>query len=166
VTADEFDPRRIIEVLNRHQVDYVLVGGYAAQLYGARRPTYDVDITPSTTLENLQRLATALHELSAGVRVDDLAEGLPFDCSAESLRGMRVLNLRTPVGDLDLTFVPAGFPRGYDELAPGAQTHTIDGAAVMVAGLDDVIKSKTAAARPKDLDALPELLHIARSRGR
>lgn len=35
---------------------------------------------------------------------------------------------------------------------------------VEVAGLDDVIKSKTAAGRPKDLDALPELLRIARQR--
>jgi transcriptional regulator with XRE-family HTH domain len=52
-----FDPRRIVKVLNRHHVEYVLVGSYAAQLYGARRPTYDVDITPSTSQENLQRLA-------------------------------------------------------------------------------------------------------------
>jgi hypothetical protein len=50
--VDEFDPQRVVEVLKRHQVEYVLVGGYAAQLYGTRRPTYDIDITPSTTLEN------------------------------------------------------------------------------------------------------------------
>src|ERR1700682_1017617 len=93
--VDEFDPQRVVEVLNRHQVEYVLVGGYAAQLYGARRPTYDIDITPSTTLENLHRLSAALRELGAGIRVDDLAEGLPFDCSAESLRGTQILNLRT-----------------------------------------------------------------------
>jgi hypothetical protein len=35
-----------------------------------------------------------------------------------------------------------------------------------VAGLDDVIKSKTAAARAKDLDALPELINIAEQRAR
>ncbi len=67
MTADEFDPQRIVEVLNRHRVEYVLVGGYAAQLYGARRPTYDVDITPSTTLENLNCLSTVRH-LSASAR--------------------------------------------------------------------------------------------------
>jgi hypothetical protein len=162
VTATEFDPHRIVEVLNRHRVEYVLVGGYAAQLYGARRPTYDVDITPLTTPKNLQRLSAALRELDARVRVDDPSEGLPFDCSAESLRGMTILNLRTSAGDLDLTFTPAGFPDGYEELVPGARAHTIGGITVKVAGLDDVIKSKTAAARPKDLDALPELLRIAR----
>jgi len=159
--VDEFDPLRVVEVLNRHQVEYVLVGGYAAQLYGARRPTYDIDITPSTTLENLHRLSAALRELGAGIRVDDLAEGLPFDCSAESLRGTRILNLRTPAGDLDLTFVPAGFPEGYEGLVGSAKAHTISGISVKVAALNDVIKSKTAAARPKDLDALPELIRIA-----
>jgi hypothetical protein len=159
---DEFDPRRIVEVLDRNQVEYVLIGGYAAQLYGARRPTYDIDITPSTTIENLNRLATALRELGAGIRVDELPEGLPFDCSGESLRGMQMLNLRTPVGDLDLTFVPAGFPNGYEGLLPGAHERTIAGITVKVAGLGDVITSKTAAARPKDLDALPELIAIAR----
>ena len=104
---DAFDPKRIIDTLNRHHVDYVLVGGY-----GARRPTYDIDIAPSRALDNLHRLSKALRDLGAGIRVDGLDEGLPFDSSAQSLRGLQMLNLRTPVGDLDLTFAPAGFPDG------------------------------------------------------
>ena len=159
--AHDFDPRRIVEVLDRHHVEYVLVGGYAAQLYGARRPTYDIDITPATTQENLELLSAALRELGARIRIDDQPEGMPFDCSGESLRGMQMLNLRTAAGDLDLTFVPAGFPSGYESLLPGAQARSIGGITVTVAGLNDVIKSKTAAARAKDLDALPELISIA-----
>ena len=119
ISPDEFDPQRIVEVLNRHRVEYVLVGGYAAQLYGARRPTYDTDITPSTTRDNLDRLAASLHELAAGIRVDGQPEGLPFDCSGESLRGVQMLNLRTSAGDLDLTFAPAAFPNGYEGPAAG-----------------------------------------------
>lgn len=34
-------------------------------LYGARRPTCDIDVTPSTAEENLQRLSNALRELQA-----------------------------------------------------------------------------------------------------
>jgi len=45
-----------------------------------------------------------------------------------------MLNLRTPTGDLDLTFVPAGFPNGYEGLIHGAETRTIDGIAIGVAG--------------------------------
>jgi hypothetical protein len=91
MTRDAFDPVRIIEILNRHRVDFVLVGGYAALLYGARRPTYDIDITPSTGAGNLQRLSDALRELKAGIRVDNLDDGLPFNSSAESLRGVQML---------------------------------------------------------------------------
>jgi hypothetical protein len=164
MTRDAFDPVRIIEILNRHRVDFVLVGGYAALLYGARRPTYDIDITPSTGAGNLQRLSDALRELKAGIRVDNLDDGLPFNSSAESLRGVQMLNLRSPFGDLDITFSPAGFPDGYDSLRPGAHPYTVGTATIHVADLDDVITSKEAAARPKDLDALPELVNLARAR--
>jgi hypothetical protein len=161
MTIDEFDPRRIVAVLNSHRVEYVLVGGYAAQLYGARRPTYDIDIAPSTTLENLNRLSAALRELGAGIRVDGMADSLPFNSTGESLRGLQMLNLRTRAGDLDLTFVPAGFPNGYEGLVLGARERLVEGTTVKVAGLADVITSKAAAGRPKDIDALPELIAIA-----
>lgn len=158
-----FDPIHIIEVLTRHQVEFVLVGGYAAMLYGARRPTYDIDITPSTARANLQRLSDALRELQAGIRIDDLDDALPFDSSAESLRGIQMLNLRTSSGDLDITFAPAGFPDGYAALRPGAHPYTVGTLTIQVADLNDVIKSKETAARPKDLDALPELITLART---
>lgn len=157
---DQPDAEHIVEVLDRHQVDYVLVGGYAGRLHGARRPTQDMDIAPSTTTENLTRLAAALKELRAGIRVDDRPDGLPFDCSWESLRGMTMLNLRTPTGDLDLTFSLAGFPSGYDDLVSRAAMKRYGRVTVMVAALEDVIKSKEAAARPKDLAALPELIRL------
>ena len=135
--------------------------------HGVRRPTYDIDITPATTQENLERLS-ALRELNAGIRIDDPPEGPPFDCTGESLRGMQMLNLRTAAGDPDLTFVPARFPSGYESLL---QARSIGGITVTVAGLNDVIKSKIAAARAKDLDALPQLIHLGerdrnRSQGR
>jgi hypothetical protein len=158
--ADDFDPQRILETLNRHQVEYVLVGGYAARLHGSLRPTCDIDITPSTTLQNLRRLSAALGELDAKIRVDS-QEGLPVAAPAESLRGLQMLNLRTTAGDLDLSFFPAGFPTGYDGLWPGAALHAVADVTLQVAGLHDVIKSKMAAARAKDFDALPELIRMA-----
>lgn len=163
---DTFDPVHIIEVLTRNHVDFVLVGGYAAMLYGARRPTYDIDITPSAAPENLRRLSDALRELKAGIRVDDLDEGLPFDSSAESMRGMQMLNLRSPSGDLDITFCPAGFPGGYATLEPRAHAYTVGTITIHVADLSDVIRSKETAARPKDLDALPELITLVRTHKR
>ncbi len=154
-------PETIAEILDRHHVEYVLIGGYAANLHGATRPTQDMDVTPQTTDENLRQLAAALRELGAGIRVDELPEGLPFDTSAEALRGMKMLNLRSPHGDLDLTFEPAGFPHGYDDLITRAEPHTVGSVTIQVAAIEDVILSKETAARAKDLVALPELHQLA-----
>ena len=41
-----FDPERILAALERHWVDYVMVGGFASQLHGARRQTYDIAFVP------------------------------------------------------------------------------------------------------------------------
>lgn len=161
--APQLRPTEILAVLDRHKVEYVLVGGFAAQLHGATKPTTDIDVTPATSHDNLGRLAAALRDLQAGIRVDELPEGLPFDTSAEALTGMRTLNLRTPFGDLDLTFEPDG-TRGYDDLSRAAEPRTIAGLHVRVASLADIIRSKQAAARPKDLRALPELERLAQHR--
>lgn len=161
--APQLRPAEILTVLDRHNVEYVLVGGFAAQLHGATKPTTDIDVTPATSHNNLGRLAAALRELKAGIRLDELPEPLPFDTSAEALAGMRTLNLRTPYGDLDLTFEPDG-TRGYDDLARSAEPRTIGGLQVRVASLADIIRSKQAAARPKDLRALPELERLAHHR--
>lgn len=159
--SPELDGAVIVEILERHHVEYVLVGGYAAQVHGASRATKDIDVTPATTDENLERLASALRELRAGIRVDAMPEGLPFDTSAEALRGVRMLNLRSPHGDLDLTFQPAGFPNGYDDLIRNAKSARVGQVNVHLAALDDVIASKAEAGRPKDLEALPELYRLA-----
>jgi hypothetical protein len=156
-----FDPSQIIAVLAMHGVDFVVVGGYAAAVHGATRPTYDLDACPATDRNNLDRLAGALRELQAKIRVDDVLEGFPFDTSADALVGMTALNLRTRFGDLDLTFAPTG-TGGFLDLVEHASVHRVGDIEVRIASLADVIRSKEAAGRAKDLDALPELHRIAR----
>ena len=69
---------------------------------------------------------------------------------------MTMLKLTTDFGDFDLAFRPAGFG-GYDDLIEHALEYDLDGVVVVVAGLDDVIRSKEAANRGKDRAALPQL---------
>jgi hypothetical protein len=76
---------------------------------------------------------------------------------------MRLLNLRTPYGDLDLTFTPEG-THGYPDLARHAVRRSIGAVSVQIASLDDVMRSKRAAGRGKDLEALPELYRLAEHR--
>ena len=101
------DAGPILATLDRHHVEYVLIGGFAAQQHGATRPTEDMDITPASDADNLARLAAALRDLDARIRVAEAPDGLPFDTSAEALRGVSMLNLRCPHSDFDISFTPA-----------------------------------------------------------
>lgn len=156
----DFAPEKILDVLSEHRVDFVVIGGYAALLHGARRPTRDVDVTPERSKENLGRLAAALESLDAEIRVDGLEEGLPFSTDATALAGMAMLNLTTRYGDLDISMTPDG-TGGYEDLVRGARRVRVGDSAPQVASLDDVIRSKESASRPKDAEALPELRRLA-----
>ncbi|WP_091940712.1 hypothetical protein [Trujillonella endophytica] len=114
--GEAFDAWPILAVLERHGMEFVVVGGYAARMHGAQRPTRDVDVTPRTTRENLGRLAPALEELDARIRSEADPAGFPFAVTGESLADVRMLNLQTRHGELDLTVRPAAFEGGYDDL--------------------------------------------------
>jgi hypothetical protein len=60
-----YQPDLMLEVLERHHVLYIVIGGFAAELRGSPYATRDVDVTPARTRGNLGRLATALTELEA-----------------------------------------------------------------------------------------------------
>jgi hypothetical protein len=151
-----FDPDALLEVLHRHEVRYVLIGGLAAALRGSPTPTFDVDITPAAGSANLARLSAALTDLDARIRVDGIPEGLVFSHDAASLAQMTTLNLVTRFGDLDIAFDPAGIA-GYPQWEADATLVTVLGVPVQVASLDDIIRSKEAAGRDKDRLQLPML---------
>lgn len=74
------------------------------------------------------------------------------------------MTLVTEHGPLDLCFQPAGFPDGYATLQPNAVTIVVGAVDVPVASLADVVSSKRAAGRPKDIVALPMLEAHLRAR--
>ncbi len=131
----------------------------AAVLHGSPLPTLDADICPDARPDNLERLAAALREMDARIRTADVPDGLRFQCDARFLAGMSLLNLVTRFGDLDLSFVPAG-TKGFDDLRHSAVGMQIKDRTVLVAALVDVIRSKEAANRPKDLRTLPVLRQL------
>ncbi len=53
--GQQFDPRPILAVLERHCAEYVVVSGDVAVLPGAQRPTKDVDVVPAATQEHPTR---------------------------------------------------------------------------------------------------------------
>lgn len=156
--APELDAVAIVSVLNRHDVRYVVIGAFAAIAQQAPiAPTRDIDLTPEGSMENLQKLSAALHELEARIRTDAVPDGLPFDHDADSLGRAAMWNLVCLHGEFDISFRPAGFEGGYPELVAHAHRMRVGGVEVSIADLDDVIRSKEAAGRPKDLRVLPLL---------
>ena len=135
------DPERIFRTLARHKVRFVLIGALAAGLQGFPRASYDADITPAQDPENLQRLAAALRDLEARIFTAQIPEGL--------LAGGEIWNLITAAGRLDIAFRPSG-TTGYDDLAQQAIHLTVYGDTLLAARLEDIIRSKEAADRPKD----------------
>jgi hypothetical protein len=132
------DLGRLIEVLDRYQVEYLMVGGVAAIGYGAERPTEDADCVVRRERANFDRLASALRELHARLRVGGMTDAGPFDVLA---------GLEDPDGRL----VP------YEELVVRATLLFGNGFTIRAAALEDIIRAKERADRAKDREALPEL---------
>lgn len=150
------DPICLFTVLADHNVDFVLIGGMAAVLHGSPTVTNDADIVPANTPDNLRRLADGLRHLDARIRSTTDVDGIAFEPHPELLASMAMLNLTTRCGDLHLTFTPAGIGT-YTDILPTAVAFDIDGLTVHVASLDDIIRSKKTADRPKDRAVMPVL---------
>ncbi|HLF43932.1 MAG TPA: hypothetical protein VJA46_10475, partial [Acidimicrobiia bacterium] len=128
-------------------------------LRGAPMLTQDVDITPSTDRDNLERLAAALKELDARLRTATEPDGVPLPFDSGLLASATVWTLTTKYGDLDVVMAPAG-TGGYRDLIRDADELRVaiePELTVSVASLADVIRSKEAAGREKDRATLPLL---------
>ncbi len=130
-------------------------------MWGSDLPrTTDADITPATDTDNLHRLADALAELGARLRVGGEPQGVPAPLDADTLATRPVITLITDHGPLDVSFTPEG-TTGYADLATRAVRLAVgDHPNVPVADLADVIASKEAAGRAKDLRQLPSLRRL------
>jgi len=157
--APDFDVHAIVEVLVRHGVNFIVIGGFAAITQGSPIPTRDIDVVPANERDNWSRLSAALKELDAKVRAVELDEPLTFDHDADSLAASRIWNLTTKYGDLDITQMPAG-TQGYDDLKRDALDVQVGGVQLCVASLADIVRSKEAAGRDKDRLALPVLREL------
>jgi UDP:flavonoid glycosyltransferase YjiC (YdhE family) len=161
----ELDAAGIARVFNEHGVEYVVIGAYAAIAQKAPIPaTRDIDFTPETGIENLNRLSRALKALDARIRTDAVEGGLQFSHDGASLGRSEMWDLVCDLGEFDIAFHPAAFQSGYAGLVERSHKVIVDGVPVTVADLDDVILSKETAGRPKDLRVLPILYRFSASK--
>jgi predicted nucleotidyltransferase len=161
------DLNRLLEVLARNNVDFVVVGGSAAGFLGASRLTEDADCVVRRERANLDNLASALRELHARLRVarmsDAEAKALPIQVDGVMLETTENSTWTTDAGPFDILAELKdleGRSVPYEELLTRSMIVRGDGFSVHVASIDDIIAAKTFANRDKDREALPELFEI------
>jgi predicted nucleotidyltransferase len=141
------DIESLLRSLNDHSVEYVLIGATAFPVHGYARATLDVDIFIRATPENAKRTRHAL--TGFGYDLSDVTD--------EELLTKKVL-IRQYLVEADIhpyvsgaTFDEVWSRRVHDRLG---QTPTA------FASLDDLIRMKAAAGRPKDLEDLRVLRRL------
>ena len=142
----EFHPlqaQEIARAFHTEGVDYLFIGKSGAILLGFPGTTQDVDVFPARSADNGRRIVAALRKI--GFEVGPELE-------REIVAGKDFVQIKTGPFDVDLVFAPDGIP-SFAEAKVRGLTEGI----FRVANLRDIIASKAASGRQKDLVDLPLL---------
>ena len=143
-------------------VEFILIGGLAANVHGSGRATYDIDVVYRRTPENLRRLVSALSPVEPYLR--GAPPGLPFVLDVETMRRGLNFTLTTTIGDIDLLGEVTG-GGSYEELVPLSEQIELFGQSCQCVTLPTLIRLKRAAGRPRDLQVIAELEALREERG-
>jgi hypothetical protein len=155
------DYGKALRLLGESRVEFVLVGGAAATAHGSARLTQDLDIVYRRSDDNILRLVEALAPHAPYLR--GAPPGLPFRWDVGTVRQGLNFTLTTSLGDIDLLGeIVGGGP--FEALVPHSITLHIFGVDCLCLDLEALIRSKRAAGRPKDLEAIAELQALLRLR--
>ena len=156
--------REILEVLNQHQVEYIVVGGVAAVIHGAPATTFDLDTLVRLNEDNAERLAKALSQLDARFHEHrDVIRPTIEDI----LAGGHLL-LMTRAGPLDdwfrgsLGFI--GEKQRYEDLLGDSSEIGMNVGSLRVLDLEALIAEKKRMGRAKDNAAVELLEEVLRHR--
>lgn len=136
------------------QVEFVVVGGISAVLHGAPITTVDLDVCYRRTPANISRLVAALAPLCPKPR--GFPPDLPFVFDERTLQLGTNFTLEIGVESLDLLGEMSAIG-GYEDIIGRVTELEVAGTRVKVLPLEDLIATKQAAGRPKDLAVLPTL---------
>ena len=145
---------RVVHALTDNDVDFLIVGDWCAMLHGAEHAYNKVELFYSPTSGNPRRLVQALAAFHPRLR--DLPDGLPFIWDEASLNSATILTLATDLGAIDLLAEVSGVG-SFEEVKSQSIDVEAFGRVVRTLDLESLIKSKRAAGRQKDLEALDEL---------
>jgi hypothetical protein len=132
--------------LNAHQVEYLLIGGYAVGYHGYPRATVDMDVWIALNPANAQKIMTVLEEF--GFRSPELTTEL-------FMKEKRIVRMGVPPLRIEVTTGIDGVE--FDECYAERISDSIDGVLVNLINLRHLKINKQASGRPKDLNDLEHL---------
>lgn len=137
--------QNVFESFRSHDVKYLVIGGIAAVLHGVPRATFDLDILIEAVPENAAQLLTALEQ--AGFATATMV-------SADELLAREITIFRDRVRiDVQTRTPGIDFASAWQRRRP----MTFQGVTLLVLSKEDLIASKRAAGRPRDLEDLKVL---------
>ncbi len=140
------DFRDFLQLLNEHEVEYLLIGGYAVGYHGFPRTTLDMDVWVAISPDN----ATKMVNVMIGFGFEPEAVSPEFFINAKGIIRMGVPPLRLEVlKEID----GVEFKECYDRRI----VENLDGVEVSIISLRDLRKNKEASGRPKDVVDLENL---------
>lgn len=146
--------QKLLEFLVKSPLDFVIVGGFAAVLHGCNQTTRDIDICLVLVPDKIQLLRQVLKPLNPKIRTTQ--EKPSFLTSPEDMSGIQNLHLETDLGVLDLVAKVEGVGDFYSVLKNAIEIE-LYGEKCFLISLDDLIKSKKALGRHRDLVVVKEL---------
>lgn len=153
----------LFSALERHHVDYLLIGGLAVALHGVERSTMDVDVTIAMNQGNLTSLIEAARELGLTpvlpVSLDALND-LELLRKWHAERNLEVFALRAPGLSgvtLDVLLFP---PLEFDGMSRRAVIFYAAATSIRTASIDDLIALKEAVGRPIDISDIAHLKRV------
>ena len=135
-----------MECLNRAEVEYLLVGGYAVNFYGYHRFTEDIDFWIAVSDDNFQRLLAAVRSF--------FGEDLP-GLDMNFLKNNESLYLGRVPEKIEVFQNASGV--NFSQAYPRRLESTLEGVSVKIISLADLRVNKLASARHKDLADLEKL---------
>ena len=140
------DFREFIELLNKNEVRYLVVGGYAVALHGYPRYTKDLDIWIECSLENANRIISTLEQFGFGKL--DLK-------TSDFLEPDLIIQLGYPPNRIDIITTLKGVT--FDDCANKATVADIQGLLIQFIDIENLKKNKQATGRLQDLADIENL---------
>lgn len=139
---------KIAKLLNKHKIRYLLIGGYAAILYGVERATFDIDIAILSQSSEIKKTLSLLSKLKF----------IPIQSEIDLYYGMRLTDGKTK---LDLMFIDeVRFNHIYNYHKKIQFKDTI----IKLPNIMDLVYIKESSIRPKDIEDAITLRNIASAR--